>query len=40
MICIYGELGVRLEDHFHIGPDGPVWFTEPAASIDAPFPQV
>jgi Xaa-Pro dipeptidase len=37
MICIPGELGVRLEDHFHMTPDGPRWFTEPAHSIDDPF---
>jgi Xaa-Pro dipeptidase len=37
MICIYGEFGVRLEDHFYMGEQGPVWFTEPAYSCDAPF---
>jgi Xaa-Pro dipeptidase len=37
MICIYGEFGVRLEDHFHVTNDGPVWFTEPSPSIDDPF---
>ncbi len=37
MICIYGEFGVRLEDHFHMTESGPVWFTQPAASCDAPF---
>jgi len=37
MICIYGEFGVRLEDHFYMGEAGPVWFTEPAFSCDAPF---
>ena len=40
MICLYGEFGVRLEDHFYMGADGPVWFTEPSQSIDAPFADV
>ncbi|MCK5245728.1 aminopeptidase P family protein, partial [Candidatus Bipolaricaulota bacterium] len=26
MIAIYGEFGVRLEDHFHVTDDGPRWF--------------
>lgn len=37
MICIYGEFGVRLEDHFYMTADGPKWFTEPSPSIDDPF---
>jgi Xaa-Pro dipeptidase len=37
MICIYGEFGVRLEDHFHITADGPRWFTRPCHSVDDPF---
>ena len=37
MICLYGEFGVRLEDHFYMGADGPVWFTEPSKSVDDPF---
>lgn len=42
MICLYkdngdGEFGVRLEDHFYMGKDGPVWFTEPSNAIDDPF---
>jgi Xaa-Pro dipeptidase len=37
MICIYGEFGVRLEDHFYMTDAGPVWFTQPAHSCDAPF---
>ncbi len=37
MICIYGEFGVRLEDHFYMTEDGPRWFTEPSPSIDDPF---
>lgn len=38
MICLYGEFGVRLEDHVYIGETGPAWFTEPAISIESPFP--
>ncbi len=37
MICLYGEFGVRLEDHFFMSDSGPVWFTQPAHSCDAPF---
>lgn len=37
MICIPGEFGVRLEDHFYITSAGPRWFTEPAIAIDQPF---
>lgn len=37
MIVVPGEFGVRLEDHFYMAADGPRWFTEPSASIDAPF---
>ncbi len=42
MICLYkengdGEFGVRLEDHFYMGKDGPVWFTQPSESVDDPF---
>jgi Xaa-Pro dipeptidase len=37
MICIYGEFGVRLEDHAYIADDGPRWFTEPSQSIENPF---
>jgi len=37
MICIYGEFGVRLEDHFRITEDGPRWFTAPCRSVDDPF---
>ena len=37
MICKYGEFGVRLEDHFYMGADGPQWFTEPSHSLDDPF---
>jgi Xaa-Pro dipeptidase len=37
MICIYGEFGVRLEDHMLITETGARWFTEPAQSVDDPF---
>ena len=37
MIFIYGEFGVRLEDHFYITEDGSVWFTQPCHSVDDPF---
>jgi len=37
MICVPGEFGVRLEDHFYMTPAGPKWFTQPATSIDQPF---
>jgi Xaa-Pro dipeptidase len=37
MICVPGEFGIRLEDHFYMTPDGPKWFTQPSASIDDPF---
>ena len=37
MLCLYGEFGVRLEDHFYMTDTGPRWFTAPSASIDDPF---
>ncbi len=37
MIVIPGEFGIRLEDHFYMTDTGPVWFTKPSPSIDAPF---
>jgi Xaa-Pro dipeptidase len=37
MICIYGEFGVRLEDHMLITETGARGFTEPARSVDDPF---
>ena len=37
MICIYGEFGVRLEDHVYMTEEGPMWFTQPSLSIDQPF---
>ncbi len=36
-ICIYGEFGVRLEDHMIITETGARWFTEPSHSVDDPF---
>ncbi len=37
MICVPGEFGVRLEDHFYMTPAGPKWFTRPAKSLERPF---
>ena len=37
MIVIPDRFGIRLEDHFYIAEDGPRWFTQPQAAIDAPF---
>lgn len=37
MICVPGEFGVRLEDHFYMTDDGPRWFTQPSPAIDDPF---
>ncbi len=37
MICLPGEFGVRLEDHFYMTDEGPRWFTEPAVDICDPF---
>jgi Xaa-Pro dipeptidase len=37
MICVPGEFGVRLEDHFYMTKKGPKWFTQPSLSIDNPF---
>ncbi|MEQ8749864.1 MAG: Xaa-Pro peptidase family protein [Amphiplicatus sp.] len=37
MIVIPGKFGVRLEDHFYMTETGPVWFTLPSPSLDAPF---
>ena len=39
-IYIYGEFGVRLEDCIHMTSVGPVWFTQPPDSIDAPIGSV
>jgi Xaa-Pro dipeptidase len=37
MLCLYGEMGVRLEDHFYCTDDGPRWFTQPSTNLDDPF---
>ena len=37
MICVPGEFGIRLEDHFYMTENGPKWFTQPSHSIDDPF---
>ena len=37
MICIEGEFGIRLEDHFYMTEQGPRWFTGQSHAIDAPF---
>ena len=37
MICVPGEFGIRLEDHFYMTAAGPRWFTLPSHSVDDPF---
>ena len=37
MICVPGEFGIRLEDHFYMTAAGPRWFTQPSHSVDDPF---
>ncbi|MEN1679040.1 MAG: Xaa-Pro peptidase family protein [Planctomycetota bacterium] len=37
MIVSYGEMGVRLEDHFVMTDAGPRWVTEPSPSLGSPF---
>ncbi|MES2820709.1 MAG: Xaa-Pro peptidase family protein [Pseudomonadota bacterium] len=37
MICVPGEFGIRLEDHFYLSAEGPRWFTAPSHSVDDPF---
>lgn len=37
MICVPGEFGIRLEDHFYMTASGPKWFTVPSHSVDDPF---
>jgi Xaa-Pro dipeptidase len=37
MLCLYGEMGVRLEDHFYMTESGPQWFTRPSTNLDEPF---
>jgi Xaa-Pro dipeptidase len=36
-IAIYGEFGIRLEDHIVITETGAAWLTPPAKSVDDPF---
>ncbi|MBC3767516.1 M24 family metallopeptidase [Neptunicella marina] len=36
-IYLPGEFGVRLEDCIYMTENGPVWFTEPAQSIESPI---
>ncbi len=36
-IAIYGEFGIRLEDHIVVTGGGAAWLTEPAKSVDDPF---
>ncbi len=40
MIVVPGAFGIRLEDHFHMTADGPMWFTRPQFSLDDPFGDV
>jgi Xaa-Pro dipeptidase len=37
MVCIYGEFGVRLEDHIYMTAEGANWFTQPCHNVDDPF---
>ncbi len=37
MICVPGEFGIRLEDHFYMTAAGPKWFTMPSHSVEDPF---
>ncbi|MFZ6676991.1 M24 family metallopeptidase [Undibacterium sp. Tian12W] len=37
MICIEGEFGIRLEDHFYMTEQGPRWFTGQSHAVDTPF---
>jgi Xaa-Pro dipeptidase len=36
-IAIYGEFGIRLEDHIVVTETGADWLTKPARSVDDPF---
>jgi Xaa-Pro dipeptidase len=38
-LAIYGEFGIRLEDHIVVTDTGAAWLTQPARSIDDPFAQ-
>lgn len=37
MVIQPDAFGVRLEDHFYMTDEGPVWFTEPSRSLEDPF---
>ncbi len=37
MICIHGEFGVRLGDHFYMTEGGPRWFSQPYHSVPDPL---
>lgn len=37
MICLDGEFGIRLEDHFYMTEQGPKWFTGLSEAVDRPF---
>lgn len=37
MLVIPGEFGIRLEDCFHMTPEGPKYFSLPSPAIDQPF---
>ena len=37
MIVVPDTFGVRLEDHFHVTPEGAAWFTPPSTSFEDPF---
>jgi Xaa-Pro dipeptidase len=36
-MAIYGEFGMRLEDHIVLTEGGAAWLTDPSPSIDDPF---
>jgi Xaa-Pro dipeptidase len=36
-LAVYGECGIRLEDHIHVTEKGAAWFTEPTRSVEDPF---
>ena len=38
-LAIYGEFGIRLEDHIVVTDTGAAWLTQPARSVDDPFAQ-
>ena len=37
MIVVPDCLGIRLEDHFYLTADGPIWFTDPQTDLYQPF---